>query len=585
VTVYPKGTGTNGGVPGSGAAGLSAYDLAVQQGYVGTLDQWLASLVGPQGATGPQGPAGSGGSGGLTKAEADATYAPIGTVGGVGDPTVIANAKVPGNYRGARTASTAYAVDDLVVETFNGRNYLYRCLTAHTSSIPFHMDSNKWQAERPVPTVDGLMQAWGFNTITGEPEANENPPSVGWWTPTAPPLRRTLNKRLWTLMDPADIASRSVSATAAPTVDATWPGGALVLATSGLNQGYFNLQPLPAPVDLTGCHLWFPYELAGRDNLGVGGNNIQLSSSAAFDGANYLTAKITSAGVTGQRTLQGFQSIALSDFTVVGGGADPTAIRSCRIAMKANTSVGTSKWQYIDYHPNSAPTAYCVNWFDDGTVGQERAIPIMTRYGFRGCFAFSFLTMMDGQGPLTTPQVQYMQDLGWQVTPHAFGNQDHITSMVNRQAEQQVLRYKGAAKAVGFRGVDDMAYWGGQTGDWGKPDQSTVQMARKYFRSCRTAQILNIETNPVGDPYGMRALQVTGVDANGSAPYKAWIDRAIAAKGILNFVWHTNFSTGAPTPPATITQMQMVAEIMDYLNERRDVIATVTIEEALAATL
>jgi hypothetical protein len=31
--------------------------------------------------------------------------------------------------------------------------------------------------------------------------------------------------------------------------------------------------------------------------------------------------------------------------------------------------------------------------------------------------------------------------------------------------------------------------------------------------------------------------------------------------------------------------MQMVAEIMDYLNERRDVIATVTIEEALAATL
>lgn len=50
-----------------GADGLSAYEVAVANGFVGTEAQWLASLVGPQGpqgeqgadgATGPQGPQG-----------------------------------------------------------------------------------------------------------------------------------------------------------------------------------------------------------------------------------------------------------------------------------------------------------------------------------------------------------------------------------------------------------------------------------------------------------------------------------------------------------------------------------------------
>lgn len=41
------------GDPGAdGAAGLSAYQIAVNEGFVGTEAQWLASLVGPQGPTG-----------------------------------------------------------------------------------------------------------------------------------------------------------------------------------------------------------------------------------------------------------------------------------------------------------------------------------------------------------------------------------------------------------------------------------------------------------------------------------------------------------------------------------------------------
>lgn len=54
--------------------GLSAYEVAVAEGYEGTVDEWLASLVGPQGpqgpqgATGPQGPQGPKGDTGATGA-------------------------------------------------------------------------------------------------------------------------------------------------------------------------------------------------------------------------------------------------------------------------------------------------------------------------------------------------------------------------------------------------------------------------------------------------------------------------------------------------------------------------------------
>jgi Collagen triple helix repeat (20 copies) len=55
-------TGAQGPAGANGAQGIdgaSAYDIAVDNGFVGTQSQWLVSLTGPAGATGPQGPAGA----------------------------------------------------------------------------------------------------------------------------------------------------------------------------------------------------------------------------------------------------------------------------------------------------------------------------------------------------------------------------------------------------------------------------------------------------------------------------------------------------------------------------------------------
>lgn len=55
------GSGETGPQGPPGDDGLSAYEVAVANGFVGNEAAWLASLVGPEGPEGPQGPAGSGG--------------------------------------------------------------------------------------------------------------------------------------------------------------------------------------------------------------------------------------------------------------------------------------------------------------------------------------------------------------------------------------------------------------------------------------------------------------------------------------------------------------------------------------------
>jgi uncharacterized delta-60 repeat protein len=56
--------GPQGPAGADGADGESAYEIAVANGFVGTESEWLDSLVGPTGPTGPQGPAGADGADG-----------------------------------------------------------------------------------------------------------------------------------------------------------------------------------------------------------------------------------------------------------------------------------------------------------------------------------------------------------------------------------------------------------------------------------------------------------------------------------------------------------------------------------------
>ena len=93
--VIPTGaTGEQGSQGLPGVDGTSAYQIAVSNGFAGTEEEWLASLVGPQGIQGETGPAGADGTDGT-----DALW----------------------NFTGAYDPGAAYAIGD--VATYNGETW------------------------------------------------------------------------------------------------------------------------------------------------------------------------------------------------------------------------------------------------------------------------------------------------------------------------------------------------------------------------------------------------------------------------------------------------------------------------------
>lgn len=104
----------NGGT--QGPPGLSAYQVAVNNGFAGTQSQWLASLVGPQGPQGPQGPSGPGGPGtGMTEPE-------VRTLVDAGDAATLAEANTYTDTVAVETLASANAYTDSRFAEFLGMN-------------------------------------------------------------------------------------------------------------------------------------------------------------------------------------------------------------------------------------------------------------------------------------------------------------------------------------------------------------------------------------------------------------------------------------------------------------------------------
>jgi hypothetical protein len=118
-TTSSSGSGGSGS-SGSGANGESAYQIAVDNGFVGSEEQWLASLVGPQGPAGPTGATGATGpQGPIGLTGATGPQGPIGLTGAQG-PTGTTGAQGPTGATGSQGPAGANGESAYQVAVDNG---------------------------------------------------------------------------------------------------------------------------------------------------------------------------------------------------------------------------------------------------------------------------------------------------------------------------------------------------------------------------------------------------------------------------------------------------------------------------------
>ena len=146
------GQGAKGDKGDPGAAGESAYQIALDNGFVGTEAEWLASLQGPAGAEGPAGPMGPAGPAGPAGSEGavgptgpEGPVGPVGPAGPTGpagsDATVNGQTAIPTTAHPSATlgpvvdaALSAAPAEDLAAEVTRATG-VEAALTAKTSGL------------------------------------------------------------------------------------------------------------------------------------------------------------------------------------------------------------------------------------------------------------------------------------------------------------------------------------------------------------------------------------------------------------------------------------------------------------------
>lgn len=142
-------TGLTGGTGLTGAEGKSAYQVALDNGFVGTLSAWLASLVGPQGPQGIQGIQGIPGNNGTNGV--DGTSFTVDATG------LLAN----------RSAYDSEAAGFAYLATDTGNLYIRQGASGWSAAIPFGKGETGAQGIQGPAGLDGADGTNGTNGVDG----------------------------------------------------------------------------------------------------------------------------------------------------------------------------------------------------------------------------------------------------------------------------------------------------------------------------------------------------------------------------------------------------------------------------------
>lgn len=128
--------GETGAAGANGSDGLSAYEVAVEGGFVGDEAAWLASLVGPIGPEGPQGPTGATGDTGPQGPQGDP--GPTGATGATGATGPAGATGAAGNSLARPSASVSSSSGVITINLASGIEHYTLTLTENITSWVFN---------------------------------------------------------------------------------------------------------------------------------------------------------------------------------------------------------------------------------------------------------------------------------------------------------------------------------------------------------------------------------------------------------------------------------------------------------------
>lgn len=214
------------------------------------------------------------------------------------------------------------------------------------------------------------------------------------------------------------------------------------------------------------------------------------------------------------------------------------------------SGTGNFDIQFIGLRPNTQSKGIVSFAFDDGFKTQYDGIKILAERGLTGTI---YHIKTDGNtNYLTTDELKELVEYyGADIEVH---NSNEYQNMSNEELIAHWTEYQRFLKENGLSEGRHMAYPGGS-----HPTR-VVELARKYFDSCRTIEeLIHGETYPPYDNYRMRA--VSSVNDSNKAKIKEYIDDAVEGKIWLILVFHkieTGDGSSICCPPTTL------AELADY---------------------
>jgi hypothetical protein len=379
-------------------------------------------------------------------------------------------------------------------------------------------------------------------------------------------------------LSPANPAG--VSADVAP----DHPSGAITVTAANFAERT-AVQVVSPTVDISNKIVRVPCKISSTDWTKVQRILVEVTSAVGgTDFTNGANVKIipgsgTSTTVYQLRDLYQNFAVGPSEWSPFGAGADLTAITGIRVRINHNSSAGSSSIslshaETVPLYGNAEGKATLILCFDDWYASHwTTVLQKFEQYGFPGNLVPNLAQPQDFE---VRDQIRHMVErYGWQVWSHAWTNSSHNTIPTGDAftAEHAAVRQRAAALAL--PGGEDFAWYGNLS-----PNVDHYERLRQFYRTGRLfvgdRPPLRTETMPPMEPLRMVGYGMGAADsADSGALMIAYINKAIAQKGLAIITWHNTYGAEldavlahADANRATLDVMTLEQALRPWIVER-----------------